>query len=42
MVTRMSTEVSAETAKIHLTRKSAAYSVATFNNPPFNIVREPS
>jgi hypothetical protein len=36
MVTRMSPQASAETAKIRLTRKSAAYWVATFNNPPLN------
>ena len=42
MVTQLSAQASAETAKIRLTRKSAAYWVATFNNPPLNIVREPS
>jgi hypothetical protein len=42
MVTRISGEASAETAKIRLTHKSAAYWVATFNNPPLNIVGEPS
>jgi hypothetical protein len=42
MVTRVSPHASAETAKIRLTRKSAAYWVATFNNPPLNIVLEPS
>jgi NAD(P)-dependent dehydrogenase (short-subunit alcohol dehydrogenase family) len=41
MVTQLSAQASAETAKIRLTRKSAAYWVATFNNPPLNIVREP-
>jgi len=34
MVNRMNAEASAETAKIRLTRKSAAYWVAAFNNPP--------
>jgi enoyl-CoA hydratase/carnithine racemase len=38
MVTRMRAQASAETAKIRLTRKSAAYWVITFNNPPLNIV----
>ena len=38
MVTRMSAQASAQTAKIRLTRKSAAYWVITFNNPPLNIV----
>ena len=42
MVTRVSAQVSAEIVKIRLTRKSAAYWVATFNNPPLNIVLEPS
>jgi hypothetical protein len=42
MVTRMSAQASVETAKIRLTPKSAAYWVATFNNPPLNIVLEPS
>jgi hypothetical protein len=41
MVTRVSPHASAETAKIRLTRKCAAYWVVTFNNPPLNIVREP-
>jgi hypothetical protein len=41
MVTQLSAQASAETAKIRLTRKSAAY-WATFNSPPLNIVREPS
>jgi enoyl-CoA hydratase/carnithine racemase len=38
MVTRMSAQASAETAKIRLTRKSAAYWVVTFNIPAPNIV----
>jgi enoyl-CoA hydratase/carnithine racemase len=38
MVTRMSAQASAQTAKIRLTRKSAAYWVVTLNNPPLNIV----
>ena len=38
MVTRMSVRASAETAKIRVTRKSAAYWAVTLNNPPFNIV----
>ena len=42
MVTQLSAQASAETAKICLTRKSAAYWVVTFSNPPLNIVREPS
>ena len=42
MVTQLSAQASAETAKIRLTRKSAAYWVATFNSPPLNIVLEPS
>ena len=41
MVTQLSAQASAETANIRLTRKSAAYWLATFNNPPLNIVREP-
>jgi enoyl-CoA hydratase/carnithine racemase len=38
MVTRMSAQASAETARSRLTRKSAAYWEVTFNNPPLNIV----
>jgi enoyl-CoA hydratase/carnithine racemase len=38
MVTRMSAQGSAQTAKIRLTRKSAAYWLVTLNNPPLNIV----
>jgi enoyl-CoA hydratase/carnithine racemase len=38
MVTRMSAQASAETAKIRLTRKSAAYWEVPFNNLPLNIV----